>query len=57
MAAELIGAHYGSGACVLAAGDLMPIDQLIAGVVLLSLLGLAISMLLGYLERRLLRWR
>jgi len=42
---------------VLAAGDLVPIDQLIAGVVLLSLLGLAISMLLGYLERRLLRWR
>ena len=35
VAAEMIGAQYGIGAFVLAAGNLMQIDQLIAGVVLL----------------------
>ncbi len=39
------------------AGNLLQTDQLLAGVVLLSLLGLAISFLLGRLEKRLLRWR
>ena len=57
VAAEMIGAEYGIGAFVLAAGNLMQIDQLIAGVTILSLLGLAISALLGWLERWLLRWR
>jgi len=57
VAAEMIGADYGIGAFILAAGNLMQTDQLIAGVVMLSLLGLAISVVLGMLERRLLRWR
>jgi NitT/TauT family transport system permease protein len=57
VAAEMIGAEYGIGAFILAAGNLMQTDQLIAGVVMLSLLGLAISVVLGILERRLLRWR
>ena len=57
VAAEMIGADYGIGAFILAAGNLMQTDQLIAGVVMLSLLGLAISVVLGMLERRLLKWR
>lgn len=56
-AAEMIGAEYGVGALVLAAGNLMQTDKLIAGVVLLSLMGLAVSFGIGILERRLLRWR
>lgn len=57
VAAEMIGAQYGIGAFILSAGNLMQTDQLLAGVLLLSLLGLAISFLLGRLEKRLLRWR
>ncbi len=57
VAAEMIGAQYGIGALVLQAGNLMRTDQLLAGVVLLSALGLAVSALIGALERRLLAWR
>jgi NitT/TauT family transport system permease protein len=57
VAAEMIGAERGVGAFILQAGNLMQTDQLVAGVVVLSLLGLAISALLGRLERALLRWR
>jgi taurine transport system permease protein len=56
-AAEMIGAQYGIGAMVLASGQLMQTDRLIAGVVLLSMLGLAIGWLLGAIEKRLLAWR
>ncbi|HEX6958853.1 MAG TPA: ABC transporter permease [Ferrovibrio sp.] len=57
VAAEMIGADTGIGAFVLAAGNLMQTDQLIAGVVLLSLLGLMISWLISRVEKALLRWR
>jgi len=57
VAAEMIGAEHGVGAFILRAGNLMQTDQLVAGVVVLSLLGLAIGYLLGRLERALLRWR
>ena len=57
VSAEMIGAQVGIGAFVLAAGNLMQIDQLIAGVVLLSLLGLAVSALLSLTEKIVLRWR
>ena len=57
VAAEMIGAEYGIGAFILAAGNLMQTDQLVAGVVVLSILGLAISVVLGRIERRVLRWR
>jgi ABC-type nitrate/sulfonate/bicarbonate transport system permease component len=57
VAAEMIGADTGIGAFVLAAGNLMQIDQLIAGVVLLSLLGLGVSALLSFAEKTVLRWR
>jgi len=57
VAAEMIGTQVGIGAFVLAAGNLMQIDQLIAGVVLLSVLGLTVSALLGLIEKTVLRWR
>jgi len=57
VAAEMIGAEWGVGALVLAAGNLMQTDYLIAGVLLLSLIGLTIGIVLGRLENWLLRWR
>lgn len=57
VAAEMIGAQVGIGAFVLTAGNLMQTDQLIAGVLVLSVLGLTTSGLISALERRLLRWR
>ncbi len=57
VAAEMIGAQFGIGAFVLAAGNLMQTDQLLAGVVMLSVLGLLISWALGSIERVVLRWR
>jgi NitT/TauT family transport system permease protein len=57
VSAEMIGTQVGIGAFVLAAGNLMQTDQLIAGVLLLSWLGLAINGLLSLLEKTLLRWR
>src|SRR4249920_1181747 len=57
VAAEMIGAQHGIGAFVLTAGNLMQTDQLLAGVVMLSILGLLISWGLGRIERRMLKWR
>jgi taurine transport system permease protein len=57
VAAEMIGASHGIGAYVLLAGNLMRTDQLLAGVVVLSMLGLTFSSILAAIERRLLRWR
>jgi NitT/TauT family transport system permease protein len=57
VSAEMIGADYGIGAFVLQAGNLMQTDQLLAGVVMLSLLGLLVGKLINLLEARLLHWR
>lgn len=57
VAAEMIGAERGIGAFVLSAGNLYDTDDLMAGIVMLSLLGLAVSWVIGRLERWLLRWR
>jgi NitT/TauT family transport system permease protein len=57
VSAEMIGADYGIGAFVLQAGNLMQTDQLLAGVVILSLFGLTVGKLIGWLEARLLHWR
>src|SRR4030081_2829972 len=57
VSAEMIGAEYGIGAFVLQAGNLMQTDQLLAGVVILSLFGLAVGRLINWLEARLLHWR
>jgi ABC-type nitrate/sulfonate/bicarbonate transport system permease component len=57
VSAEMIGAEFGIGAFVLQAGNLMQTDQLLAGVVILSLFGLAVGKLINMLEVRLLHWR
>ena len=57
VSAEMIGAEHGIGAFVLQAGNLMQTDKLLAGVVLLSLFGLAVGKLINWLEARLLHWR
>jgi ABC-type nitrate/sulfonate/bicarbonate transport system permease component len=57
VAAEMIGAQEGIGAFINTAGNLMQTDQLMAGVVVLAVLGLVVGGLLSLLERRLLRWR
>ena len=57
VAAEMIGAEYGVGAYILLAGSLFAIDQLMAGVVILSCTGLIVAAILNFAERRLLAWR
>jgi NitT/TauT family transport system permease protein len=57
VAAEMIGAEFGIGAYILLAGSLMATDQLIAGVAILSVMGLCVSWLIGRAERYFLRWR
>jgi NitT/TauT family transport system permease protein len=57
VAAEMLGAEYGVGAYILEAGSLYNLERLFAGVAILSLLGVGVSAALGFVERRLLRWR
>jgi taurine transport system permease protein len=57
VAAEMIGAQFGLGAFILLEGNLMLTDRLLAGVVILSALGLTCSAILAAIERRCLRWR
>ena len=57
VSAEMIGAQYGIGAFVLASGQLMQTDALLAGVVMLSVFGLVIGTTLSRIEKYFLRWR
>jgi NitT/TauT family transport system permease protein len=57
VAAEMIGAEFGVGAYILLAGSLMATDQLIAGVAILSAMGLTVAWLIGRAERHFLNWR
>ena len=57
VAAEMLGAEYGIGAYILEAGSLYDLERLFAGVVILSLLGVILSVVIGLIERRLLGWR
>jgi ABC-type nitrate/sulfonate/bicarbonate transport system permease component len=57
VSAEMIGAETGIGTFVLQAGNLMQTDQLMAGILILSLFGLAVGKLISMLEARLLHWR
>ena len=57
VAAEMLGAEYGIGAYILEAGSLYDLERLFAGVVILSVLGVAVSSAIAALERRVLRWR
>ena len=55
--AEMIGAQFGIGAFLLTAGNLMQTDDLMAGVVILSILGLSLGAILTALEKAFLSWR
>lgn len=55
--AEMLGAEFGVGAYILQAGSLYDLERLFAGVVILPLLGVIVSAVIGWIERRLLRWR
>ncbi|MGL1919853.1 MAG: ABC transporter permease [Hyphomicrobiales bacterium] len=57
VAAEMLGAEYGIGAYILEAGSLYDLERLFVGVVILSVLGVLMSGVIGYFERRLLNWR
>jgi ABC-type nitrate/sulfonate/bicarbonate transport system permease component len=57
VAAEMIGANEGIGAFVILSGSLMRSDQLLAGVVVLSILGLLIGSGISALDRTFLKWR
>ena len=57
VAAEMIGAEQGIGAFVLSAGNLYDTDNLLAGIVVLSVMGLIVAWVIGRLERALLAWR
>lgn len=56
VAAEMIAAEKGIGALILHYGDLMMTDRLMAGVIVLSLLGLLFHMALALLEKRCIPW-
>ncbi|MEG0969721.1 MAG: ABC transporter permease [Acidaminococcaceae bacterium] len=57
VAAEMIAAQEGIGALILHYGDLMITDRLMAGVVVLSLLGLCFHLLLQWLEKSIITWQ
>lgn len=57
VAAEMISAQFGIGAYIIEQQNLFQLDRLMAGVVILMVLGLSIYGLIGLLERWLLRWR
>jgi NitT/TauT family transport system permease protein len=57
VSAEMIAATAGLGFTILHAGDLMLTKRLMAGILVLSVLGLSSTWLLGRMERRLIRWR
>jgi ABC-type nitrate/sulfonate/bicarbonate transport system permease component len=57
VAAEMIGAESGIGFLVLQAGNLMETTKLMAGIVVLSLLGVLSHWSLTWLERLVIPWR
>jgi ABC-type nitrate/sulfonate/bicarbonate transport system permease component len=57
VSAEMIGANTGIGALLLASGNLMQTERLMAAIVAISVLGLLVGALISWLERLLLGWR
>ncbi|HIU63814.1 MAG TPA: ABC transporter permease [Candidatus Avacidaminococcus intestinavium] len=57
VAAEMIAAQEGIGALILHYGDLMITEKLMAGVIVLSLLGLCFHLLLQWLEKYIIPWK
>jgi NitT/TauT family transport system permease protein len=57
VAAEMLGAEFGIGAYILEAGSLYDLERLFTGVAILSALGVTVSVVIGMLEQKVLRWR
>ena len=57
VAAEMLGARYGIGSYILEAGSLYDLEKLFAGVAILSLLGLIVNAVIGWVERYFITWR
>nr|MDT0252958.1 ABC transporter permease [Endozoicomonas sp.] len=57
VSAEMIGANYGIGAFILGAGSMALMDQLFAGVLVLSLFGSMLFGLWAVLEKKVLHWQ
>lgn len=57
VAAEMIAAQEGIGALILHYGDLMITERLMAGVIVLSLLGLVFNLILQWLEKKIIPWK
>ena len=57
VAAEMIAAQVGIGALILHYGDLMITDKLMAGVIVLSLLGLVFNLILQFVELKAIPWK
>lgn len=57
VAAEMIGAEHGIGAMILSYSSLMETQNVLVGVVILSILGLLITKGLAFLEAKLLPWK
>ena len=53
----MVSAEFGIGAYIMEQQSLFQLDRLMAGVVILMVLGLTIYGLISLLERWLLRWR
>lgn len=53
----MVSARYGIGAYIIEQQNLFQLDRLMAGVVILMVLGLLIHSVIGLLERVLLKWR
>ncbi|EEX84394.1 binding-protein-dependent transport system inner membrane component [Brucella abortus bv. 3 str. Tulya] len=57
VAAEMLGAQYGVGSYILETGSLYDLEKLFAGVAILSVMGLIVNVVIGWVERRFLNWR
>ncbi|MGL5205951.1 MAG: ABC transporter permease [Acidaminococcaceae bacterium] len=57
VAAEMIAAQEGIGALILHYGDLMITSKLMAGVIVLSVLGLLFHLFLQWLEKKVIPWK
>ncbi len=57
VAAEMVSARYGIGAYIIEQQNLFQLDRLMAGVVILMVLGLLIHSFIGLLEKIFLKWR
>ncbi|MDD4321166.1 MAG: ABC transporter permease [Acidaminococcaceae bacterium] len=57
VSAEMIAAQEGIGALILHYGDLMITDRLMAGIIVLSAIGLFFNFALQYMERKVIPWK